>query len=82
MMFRRLARDSSLVAAGTLAAGVAGLALRSVVAHRYGATVQTDALMAALMTADIFTIPLTWILTTTFVPTFMKVAGSDPADHR
>jgi len=79
MMFRRLARDSSLVAAGTLAAGVAGLALRSVVAHRYGATVQTDALMAALMTADIFTIPLTWILTTTFVPTFMKVAGSDPA---
>ncbi len=82
VMFRRLARDGSLVAAGALVAGLAGLALRSVVAHRFGATVQTDALLAALVAADVFTIPLTWILTTTFVPTFTRLAGSDPAEAR
>lgn len=80
MMLRRLLRDSSLVAAGALAAALAGLILRSVVAFRYGASVETDALMAALLAADVFTIPVVWILTTTFVPTFTQLASRDRTD--
>ena len=76
----RFVRNGSVIAAGALAAAAAGLLLRSVVAFRFGATTETDALMAALLAADVFTIPAVWILTTTFVPTFTRLAAHDRND--
>jgi putative peptidoglycan lipid II flippase len=74
---RNLARNASWVAAGGFSAAVAALLLRSVIAFEYGATEGTDALLAALQTGEAFTVPLVWILSATFIPTFTRTAARD-----
>src|SRR5690349_15950903 len=70
----QLLRNTSVVAAGSMAAALTGLGLRSVIAYRYGASDATDALVASIQTAESFALPLVPILSATFIPMFASAA--------
>jgi putative peptidoglycan lipid II flippase len=82
MRIRDLARNSSLVAAGSLATAITGLALRSVLAARFGSSADTDALVLAIQAVDGLTVPIVAVIGAASIPVLAQIAARDASQTR